>query len=300
MPECYTCGQIGSHSAACPERDTKPSGNAGSPEPFKGLLPKIEKERFAVEWAMRYPGTEGRDWAAAKAAAQVMWDAAWQAARALPVQPEGWVPDTDDVTTLKHIKTYLNTVTVHRNKIGPLATKAQQWSHALGDILARLSASPTPSPAPARQYSVDRYVDGILMSEGADGIIAQTTEEAIEKAKALFASDAQPGEMARTTFKVAGIQRAPAQPGDAAMRAAEKIARRIERSLIATYIGDDCLSDIASILQPYLSPVPGLTKDEHDFLLVMCSMVRRAIGDDPADRLLAITRRLTSPSDQSR
>lgn len=37
-----------------------------------------------------------------------------------------------------------------------------------------------------------------------------------------------------------------------------------------------------------------LTAEEHDFLLVLCSMIRRAISDDPANRLLAITRRLTA------
>jgi hypothetical protein len=58
--------------------------------------PKREKAAFEREWAKRYPGTEGRDWMAAKAAAQVMWDAAWQArasASGLSRPGEGdWVP----------------------------------------------------------------------------------------------------------------------------------------------------------------------------------------------------------------
>jgi hypothetical protein len=59
-----------------------------APAPVVGdaRLPKTEKGRFEAEWAARYPGTEGRDWAAAKAAAQVMWDAAWQARAAAPAR----------------------------------------------------------------------------------------------------------------------------------------------------------------------------------------------------------------------
>lgn len=46
---------------------------------------------------------------------------------------------------------------------------------------------------------------------------------------------------------------------------------------------------------PARSTAPSvLTEEECNFLLVLCSMIRRAIGDDPADRLLAIKRRLTA------
>ena len=58
-------------------------------------------------------------------------------------------------------------------------------------------------------YEFDRYIDGLLMAEGVCIYHASTEEEALEKASAMYARGAAPGEMERTTFVRAQEHRPP-------------------------------------------------------------------------------------------
>lgn len=49
------------------------------------------------------------------------------------------------------------------------------------------------------RYEFDRYRRRVKMAQGAV-VEADTRDEAVKKARALFAADAQPGEMAETEF----------------------------------------------------------------------------------------------------
>jgi hypothetical protein len=49
-------------------------------------------------------------------------------------------------------------------------------------------------------YHFDRYIDGRLMAEGASITGASSEREAMEIAHAIFAVDAESGEMERTEF----------------------------------------------------------------------------------------------------
>ena len=49
-------------------------------------------------------------------------------------------------------------------------------------------------------YEFDRYVDGQLMAEGARIFLGISEEDALARARRLFAGAAKPGEMERTKF----------------------------------------------------------------------------------------------------